>query len=276
MHGRISPQIEHRLFSHITMNWRGRPLTSHQVVVSTIAATTTRTGLRVHAELDPGSYATGAKISDAQLAALPLTRHDWHPDWNYTLAPRAAAPPDPAPALTGQARPGLARPPRHHRPARPRPGRPDRRPDRASRPAPRSRPEPPPRLPPPPAARQPPPLPDHPDPQAHRRHPARPPRPAPPGHRRLVPGPARRHLPPRRRHPPAPAPDRAHHRAQPAQARHPRRSLPLRRRARHHQASTDQDSVLITRASYSVESHNHWLHRHTLGENKSESRDSRG
>jgi len=101
-------KIEHRLFSHITMNWRGRPLTSHQVVVSTIAATTTRTGLRVHAELDPGSYATGAKISDAQLAALPLTRHDWHPDWNYTLAPRAAAPPDPAPAPPSPARPDLA------------------------------------------------------------------------------------------------------------------------------------------------------------------------
>jgi len=85
------------------MNWRGRPLTSHEVAVSTIAATTTRTGLTVHAELDPGNYATGAKISDAQLAALPLTRHDWHPDWNYTLRPhahdtRAAAPASPAPA----------------------------------------------------------------------------------------------------------------------------------------------------------------------------------
>jgi transposase len=101
-------KIEHRLFSHITMNWRGRPLTSHEVVVSTIAATTTRTGLRVHAELDPGSYATGAKISDAQLAALPLTRHDWHGDWNYTLAPRPAAPPDPAPAPPSRATPDLA------------------------------------------------------------------------------------------------------------------------------------------------------------------------
>jgi transposase len=96
-------KIEHRLFSHITMNWRGRPLTSHQVVVSTIAATTTRTGLTVHAELDPGRYQTGAKVSDAQLAALPLTRHDWHGDWNYTLRPQpydtpAAAPAPPAPA----------------------------------------------------------------------------------------------------------------------------------------------------------------------------------
>jgi transposase len=91
-------KIEHRLFSHITMNWRGRPLTSHEVVVSAIAATTTRTGLSVHAELDTGRYATGAKISDAQLAALPLTRHDWHPDWNYTLRSQAhATPPPPAP-----------------------------------------------------------------------------------------------------------------------------------------------------------------------------------
>jgi hypothetical protein len=90
-------KIEHRLFSAITMNWRGRPLTSHQVIVNTIGATTTRTGLRVHAELDTGRYPTGIKISDAQLDALPLARHDWHGDWNYTLAPRAPAPPDPAP-----------------------------------------------------------------------------------------------------------------------------------------------------------------------------------
>ena len=78
-------KIEHRLFSHITHNWRGRPLTSHEVVVNTIAATTTRTGLRVHAELDTGTYPLGVKISDEQLAALPLTAHDWHGDWNYTL-----------------------------------------------------------------------------------------------------------------------------------------------------------------------------------------------
>jgi hypothetical protein len=75
-------KIEHRLFSAITMNWRGRPLTSHEVVVNTIAATTTRTGLTVAAELDPGTYATGIKISDKQMAALPVTRHDWHGDWN--------------------------------------------------------------------------------------------------------------------------------------------------------------------------------------------------
>jgi len=75
-------KIEHRLFSHITMNWRGRPLTSHDVIVSTIAATTTRAGLTVRAGLDPGSYPEGVKITDEQMTALPLDRHDWHGDWN--------------------------------------------------------------------------------------------------------------------------------------------------------------------------------------------------
>jgi len=92
-------RIEHRLFSHITMNWRGRPLTSHEVIVNTIAATTTRTGLRVRAELDPGTYDTGVKVSDEQMADLPLDRHDWHGDWNYTLRPEPPRPPgSPAPA----------------------------------------------------------------------------------------------------------------------------------------------------------------------------------
>jgi len=81
-------KVEHRLFAHITMNWRGRPLSSHEVIVQTIAATTTGTGLRVHAELDTGSYDTGIRIGDRQLDALPLTRHDWHGDWNYTLHPQ--------------------------------------------------------------------------------------------------------------------------------------------------------------------------------------------
>jgi hypothetical protein len=79
--------IEHRLFSHISMNWRGHPLVSHQVVVDLIAATTTRTGLRVHAELAHDVHATKVKISDEQLADLPLTRHDFHGEWNYTLHP---------------------------------------------------------------------------------------------------------------------------------------------------------------------------------------------
>jgi transposase len=84
-------KIEHRLFSHISMNWRGRPLTSHDIIVRSIAATTTRTGLTVHAELDTDTYPTGIKIPDAQMKALhdsgALHRHDWHPEWNYTLNP---------------------------------------------------------------------------------------------------------------------------------------------------------------------------------------------
>jgi hypothetical protein len=88
-------KIEHRLFSHITMNWRGRPLTSHEVIVNTIAATTTATGLTVRAGLDPGRYPGGVKVSDEQMAALPLDRHDWHGDWNYTLRPEPPAPPPP-------------------------------------------------------------------------------------------------------------------------------------------------------------------------------------
>src|SRR3954447_13984561 len=80
-------RIEHRLFSHITMNWRGRPLTSHEVVVQSIAATTTRTGLTVHAELDSGSYPTGTQVTDEEMATLPIIRHDFHGDWNYTLHP---------------------------------------------------------------------------------------------------------------------------------------------------------------------------------------------
>ena len=106
-------RIEHRLFSHITMNWRGRPLTSHEVIVNTIAATTTRTGLTVRAELDPGTYDTGVKVSDEQMAGLPLDRHDWHGDWNYTLRaeppaqPPPKAPPAREPERTGWAHPAL-------------------------------------------------------------------------------------------------------------------------------------------------------------------------
>jgi hypothetical protein len=85
--------IEHRLFSRISTNWRGRPLTSHEVVVNTIGATTTRTGLTVHAELDPGSYPTGVTIPDEVMAALPLVAHPWHPTWNYTVRPEPPAPP---------------------------------------------------------------------------------------------------------------------------------------------------------------------------------------
>jgi hypothetical protein len=78
-------KIEHRLFSAISLNWRGRPLTSHEVIVELIAATTTRTGLTVRAELDRGDYPKGTKITDKELAALPITKHDFHGEWNYTI-----------------------------------------------------------------------------------------------------------------------------------------------------------------------------------------------
>jgi transposase len=85
-------KIEHRLFSHITMNWRGRPLTSHEVVVQTIAATRTSGGLRVEAVLDPGDYPTGVAISKERFAALPLESHTLHGKWNYTVHPVTGAP----------------------------------------------------------------------------------------------------------------------------------------------------------------------------------------
>ncbi len=78
-------KIEHRLFSHISMNWRGRPLVSHDVVVELIGATTTRTGLRVRAERDLGLYPTKIKVTDEELAAVPLQKHAFHGEWNYTL-----------------------------------------------------------------------------------------------------------------------------------------------------------------------------------------------
>jgi hypothetical protein len=84
-------KIEHRLFSAITFNWRGRPLTSHEVVVQTIAATRTRGGLRVEAALDTGDYPTGVAISKERMAALPLERHATHGAWNYTLHPQRAS-----------------------------------------------------------------------------------------------------------------------------------------------------------------------------------------
>ena len=84
-------RIEHRLFAHISMNWRGRPLTSHQFVLNCIAAATTRTGLTVTAALDTNSYPTGTAIGDAQMASLPLGHHTWHGDWNYTLRPEPFA-----------------------------------------------------------------------------------------------------------------------------------------------------------------------------------------
>ena len=78
------------MFSHICMNWRGRPLTSHEVVVELIAATTTKSGLRVRAALDRDQYPTGVEVSDEQLAKLSLRRHSFHGEWNYDLSARPA------------------------------------------------------------------------------------------------------------------------------------------------------------------------------------------
>ena len=81
-------KIEHRLFAHISMNWRGRPLVSHEVIVELIGATTTQAGLRVQAELDLGQYPTKVKVTDEEMASLHLTPHTFHGEWNYTLVPR--------------------------------------------------------------------------------------------------------------------------------------------------------------------------------------------
>jgi hypothetical protein len=81
-------KIEHRLFSFITINWRGKPLRSYRTIVQLIAATTTGTGLKVRAELDENKYPKGIKVSDAQLASVNLSPHSFHGDWNYTIAPR--------------------------------------------------------------------------------------------------------------------------------------------------------------------------------------------
>jgi hypothetical protein len=81
-------KIEHRLFSFITQNWRGKPLVNHQTIVNLIASTTTRTGLIVKAALDTNHYEPKIKVSDEQLERLRLKRHEFHGDWNYTLLPR--------------------------------------------------------------------------------------------------------------------------------------------------------------------------------------------
>ena len=82
-------KVEHRLFSFITVNWRGKPLRSYRTIVQLIAATTTATGLKVRAELDQNKYIKGVKISDAQLAAVNLSPHPFHGEWNYTISPNS-------------------------------------------------------------------------------------------------------------------------------------------------------------------------------------------
>jgi hypothetical protein len=80
-------KIEHRMFSHITQNWRGQPLVSHEVIVNLIANTTTRTGLKIRAALDSAQYPSGIKVSDQELAAVNLIPADFHGEWNYTILP---------------------------------------------------------------------------------------------------------------------------------------------------------------------------------------------
>src|SRR5712691_5619588 len=103
-------KIEHRLFSQITLGWRGRPLTSYDVIINTISAVTTRTGLTVTAVLDRNPCPTGTRISDQQVKDIEdrhLTRHGFHGEWNYTVlpVPRPAPEPEPEPQ---PARPGRA------------------------------------------------------------------------------------------------------------------------------------------------------------------------
>jgi len=81
-------KIEHRLFSHISMNWRGRPLTSHEIVVKLIGATVTKTGLKVRARLDKRKYPTKVKVTDEEMRALNIKPHAFHGEWNYTIVPR--------------------------------------------------------------------------------------------------------------------------------------------------------------------------------------------
>jgi Rhodopirellula transposase DDE domain len=80
-------KIEHRLFSFISTNWRGKPLISHEVIINLIAATTTSTGLKVYAQLDDRDYPKGIEVSDQQLAAVNLTRDQFHGEWNYRITP---------------------------------------------------------------------------------------------------------------------------------------------------------------------------------------------
>ena len=82
-------KIEHRLFSYISMNWRGQPLVSHEVIINLIAGTTTRKGLKVHAELDDSLYPAGIKVSDDEFKQIHLTRNTFHGEWNYRIDPRS-------------------------------------------------------------------------------------------------------------------------------------------------------------------------------------------
>jgi Rhodopirellula transposase DDE domain len=80
-------KIEHRMFCHITRNWRGKPLLSRAVVVNLIGNTKTKAGLQIQAELDTNSYETGIKVSDEELAAVRIAKDTFHGEWNYTISP---------------------------------------------------------------------------------------------------------------------------------------------------------------------------------------------
>jgi len=81
-------KIEHRMFCHITQNWRGRPLVSHDVIINLIASTTTAKGLRIKAELDPKAYPLGIKVTDEELAAVNIQTAPFHGEWNYFILPK--------------------------------------------------------------------------------------------------------------------------------------------------------------------------------------------
>jgi hypothetical protein len=85
-------KIEHRLFAFITMNWRGKPLVSHQVILQLIGSTTTDTGLEVCCEIDGNLYPKGIKVTDAEMLAINITRDDFHGEWNYTISPNQQPP----------------------------------------------------------------------------------------------------------------------------------------------------------------------------------------
>jgi hypothetical protein len=88
-------KVEHRLFSAISANWRGRPLISHEVIVELIGATTTRTGLKVRSGLDSNAYPKGVTVSDADMGTLLIERDAFHGEWNYTIFPRMRLPEGP-------------------------------------------------------------------------------------------------------------------------------------------------------------------------------------
>ena len=81
-------KLEHRLFSYISVNWRGKPLTSLETIIELISHTTTKEGLTVNAVIDQNRYPAGVKVSDAEMAALNITRDAFHGEWNYTIRPK--------------------------------------------------------------------------------------------------------------------------------------------------------------------------------------------